>query len=151
MQDLFQDKQLLISVILVILGIAVRLALRYLVTIRPELKRYELIRKWEFVIALVNQYRKNYLRKFPKDQSVPYQNIKEALKEFAKIYGVSVEDVTAHRRKIKDSNLAWMSLDGGADPPATSYNINAVMEKPPEDPLAPPAAEPAAGAAPDPQ
>lgn len=110
MKELFQS-ELFWSVVIFLIGCAVRSTVRYFVHVWPVLKKLRLVEKWEAVIALVNQYRKDYLKKFPDEKKAPYENIIEKVKEFSKMFGVEVADVTAHRRKIKDDGLRWSTID----------------------------------------
>jgi len=119
-----QEKYIFWSTVFFVVAWAVRLGLRYLVHIRPELKKWKLVQKWEKVIALVNQKRVDYGKNFPDEKGgMPLENIHEHLKEFCQAFGVDPGDVTAHRRKMKDNELTWTTLDSGEAGATTTYKI----------------------------
>jgi hypothetical protein len=123
------EKQLFWSTVFFIVAWAIRLALRYLVTIRPELKRLDLVRRWETVIALLNQRRKEYATNFPKDKDgMPRPNIMTNLAELCEQFDVNAVDVTAHRRKMKDNELPWTTLGEDDAGPIRGYSLEVKTE-----------------------
>jgi len=84
--------------------------LGFFVTKYPALKALDLAKKWEKIIALGDQWRrdKGYANG-GKDEALNAEVLQAHIKSLCNKYKVNYSDVTAHRRKIKDESKEFQT------------------------------------------